>query len=112
MTKLCCSEQQDGGGYDPQIAANQTTRTFSGLLRSSPGALHLPSAAVCVGVLPGLCVYSSSSDSDSSSDSEGSVLIVLTPFPSTARPTHTHTHTILFFTGVTSQFLSICLFLL
>uniref|UniRef100_H3CMS4 Proteasome activator subunit 3 interacting protein 1 n=1 Tax=Tetraodon nigroviridis TaxID=99883 RepID=H3CMS4_TETNG len=64
------SKQQDGGGDDAPTAASQTTRTFSSLLRSSPGALHLPSAAVCVGVLPGLCVYSSSSDSDSSSDSE------------------------------------------
>lgn len=41
----------------------------------SPGAgvLHLPSAAVCVGILPGLGAYSGSSDSESSSDSEGSV---------------------------------------
>ncbi|XP_011617237.2 PSME3-interacting protein isoform X1 [Takifugu rubripes] len=70
-----CNVQQDGGGErgheddDPQTAATQT-RSFSALLHSGPGGLHLPSAAVCVGVLPGLCVYSSSSDSDSSSDSE------------------------------------------
>uniref|UniRef100_A0AAY5EHS1 FAM192A/Fyv6 N-terminal domain-containing protein n=1 Tax=Electrophorus electricus TaxID=8005 RepID=A0AAY5EHS1_ELEEL len=38
------------------------------------GVLHLPSAAVCVGILPGLGAYSGSSDSESSSDSEGSVL--------------------------------------
>lgn len=37
------------------------------------GVLHLPSAAVCVGILPGLGAYSGSSDSESSSDSEGSV---------------------------------------
>ncbi|XP_046890966.1 PSME3-interacting protein isoform X2 [Hypomesus transpacificus] len=35
-----------------------------------PGVLHLPSAAVCVGILPGLGAYSGSSDSESSSDSE------------------------------------------
>ncbi|XP_072551892.1 PSME3-interacting protein isoform X2 [Salminus brasiliensis] len=34
------------------------------------GKLHLPSAAVCVGILPGLGAYSGSSDSESSSDSE------------------------------------------
>lgn len=79
FTEVWCSVQQDGGGEgghegdDPQTAATQTTRSFSALLHSGPGGLHLPSAAVCVGVLPGLCVYSSSSDSDSSSDSEGSV---------------------------------------
>ncbi|TRY82855.1 hypothetical protein DNTS_022065 [Danionella cerebrum] len=37
------------------------------------GVLHLPSAAVCVGILPGLGAYSGSSDSESSSDLEGSV---------------------------------------
>uniref|UniRef100_A0A8C6SP08 Proteasome activator subunit 3 interacting protein 1 n=1 Tax=Neogobius melanostomus TaxID=47308 RepID=A0A8C6SP08_9GOBI len=39
-------------------------------LSSDKGVVHLPPAAVCVGVLPGLCNYSGSSDSDSSSDSE------------------------------------------
>lgn len=34
------------------------------------GVLHLPSAAVCVGILPGLGAYSGSSDSESSSDLE------------------------------------------
>lgn len=43
----------------------------AGVTRS--GVLHLPSAAVCVGILPGLGAYSGSSDSESSSDSEGSV---------------------------------------
>uniref|UniRef100_A0A3P8U1B7 Proteasome activator subunit 3 interacting protein 1 n=1 Tax=Amphiprion percula TaxID=161767 RepID=A0A3P8U1B7_AMPPE len=49
------------------------SETPSAPLSSGQGVLHLPSAAVCVGVLPGLWVYSGSSDSDSSSDSEGSV---------------------------------------
>uniref|UniRef100_A0A673JIN8 FAM192A/Fyv6 N-terminal domain-containing protein n=1 Tax=Sinocyclocheilus rhinocerous TaxID=307959 RepID=A0A673JIN8_9TELE len=43
----------------------------AGVTRS--GILHLPSAAVCVGILPGLGAYSGSSDSESSSDSEGSL---------------------------------------
>uniref|UniRef100_A0A3Q3XN91 FAM192A/Fyv6 N-terminal domain-containing protein n=1 Tax=Mola mola TaxID=94237 RepID=A0A3Q3XN91_MOLML len=51
-----------------------TARTPSAPLSCSQGVLHLPSAAVCVGVLPGLCAYSGSSDSDSSSDSEGSTV--------------------------------------
>ncbi|AWP08894.1 NEFA-interacting nuclear protein NIP30 [Scophthalmus maximus] len=48
---------------------------------SGQGVLHLPSAAVCVGVLPGLWVYSGSSDSESSSDSEGSVDAFMVPYP-------------------------------
>ncbi|KAJ6666187.1 hypothetical protein lerEdw1_001092 [Lerista edwardsae] len=36
-------------------------------------AIHCPSAAVCVGILPGLGAYSGSSDSESSSDSEGTI---------------------------------------
>ncbi|KAJ8335573.1 hypothetical protein SKAU_G00389150 [Synaphobranchus kaupii] len=36
----------------------------------STGVVHLPSAAVCVGILPGLGAYSGSSDSESSTDSE------------------------------------------
>nr|XP_008120534.1 PREDICTED: protein FAM192A isoform X2 [Anolis carolinensis] len=35
--------------------------------------LHCPSAAVCIGILPGLGAYSGSSDSESSSDSEGTI---------------------------------------
>ncbi|XP_010006809.1 PREDICTED: protein FAM192A isoform X1 [Chaetura pelagica] len=44
-------------------------------LGSSSGgsALHCPSAAVCIGILPGLGAYSGSSDSESSSDSEGTI---------------------------------------
>uniref|UniRef100_A0A2K6GQK3 FAM192A/Fyv6 N-terminal domain-containing protein n=1 Tax=Propithecus coquereli TaxID=379532 RepID=A0A2K6GQK3_PROCO len=34
---------------------------------------HCPSAAVCIGILPGLGAYSGSSDSESSSDSEGTI---------------------------------------
>uniref|UniRef100_A0A672TEQ8 Uncharacterized protein n=1 Tax=Strigops habroptila TaxID=2489341 RepID=A0A672TEQ8_STRHB len=35
--------------------------------------VHCPSAAVCIGILPGLGAYSGSSDSESSSDSEGTI---------------------------------------
>ncbi|XP_042352819.1 PSME3-interacting protein isoform X2 [Plectropomus leopardus] len=70
------TEQEDGAGggaggaEDQQTVPGLTTKTPSAPLSSGQGVLHLPSAAVCVGVLPGLCVYSGSSDSDSSSDSE------------------------------------------
>ncbi|KAM9375742.1 PSME3-interacting protein [Pholidichthys leucotaenia] len=66
------TEQEGGaeGAKDQQTVPSLTVKTPSAPLSSSRGVLHLPSAAVCVGVLPGLCVYSSSSDSDSSSDSE------------------------------------------
>ncbi|XP_023257337.1 protein FAM192A [Seriola lalandi dorsalis] len=59
-----------GGAEDKQTLPGLTAKTPSAPLSSSQGVLHLPSAAVCVGVLPGLWVYSGSSDSDSSSDSE------------------------------------------
>ncbi|ELK15411.1 NEFA-interacting nuclear protein NIP30 [Pteropus alecto] len=36
-------------------------------------SIHCPSAAVCIGILPGLGAYSGSSDSESSSDSEGTI---------------------------------------
>uniref|UniRef100_A0A8C8R628 Proteasome activator subunit 3 interacting protein 1 n=1 Tax=Pelusios castaneus TaxID=367368 RepID=A0A8C8R628_9SAUR len=39
----------------------------------SGSAVHCPSAAVCIGILPGLGAYSGSSDSESSSDSEGTI---------------------------------------
>ncbi|NWV00153.1 F192A protein, partial [Upupa epops] len=45
-------------------------------LGSSSGGgstVHCPSAAVCIGILPGLGAYSGSSDSESSSDSEGTI---------------------------------------
>ncbi|XP_034541075.1 PSME3-interacting protein [Notolabrus celidotus] len=69
-------EQEDGAGEgaeraeDKQMVPGLTAKTPSAPVGSGQGTLHLPSAAVCVGVLPGLCVYSASSDSDSSSDSE------------------------------------------
>ncbi|XP_029378179.1 PSME3-interacting protein isoform X2 [Echeneis naucrates] len=59
-----------GGAEDQQTIPGFTAKTTSAPLSSGQGVLHLPSAAVCVGVLPGLWVYSGSSDSDSSSDSE------------------------------------------
>ncbi|XP_028264174.1 PSME3-interacting protein isoform X2 [Parambassis ranga] len=59
-----------GGAEDQQTVPGLTAKMPSGPLSSSQRVLHLPSAAVCVGVLPGLCAYSGSSDSDSSSDSE------------------------------------------
>ncbi|KAL4004211.1 transmembrane anterior posterior transformation protein 1 [Sarotherodon galilaeus] len=58
------------GAKDQQTVPGVTAKPPSAALSSGQGVLHLPSAAVCVGVLPGLCVYSGSSDSDSSSDSE------------------------------------------
>ncbi|XP_032329993.1 LOW QUALITY PROTEIN: PSME3-interacting protein-like [Camelus ferus] len=36
-------------------------------------SIHCPSAAICIGILPGLGAYSGSSDSESSSDSEGTI---------------------------------------
>ncbi|XP_006031088.1 protein FAM192A isoform X2 [Alligator sinensis] len=39
----------------------------------SGSSVHCPSAAVCIGILPGLGAYSGSSDSESSSDSEGTI---------------------------------------
>ncbi|XP_071398521.1 PSME3-interacting protein [Centroberyx affinis] len=67
-----------GGGGGGGAGGAEEQRTLAGLTAKSPsaplgagrGVLHLPSAAVCVGVLPGLGAYSGSSDSESSSDSE------------------------------------------
>ncbi|KAK5928483.1 hypothetical protein CgunFtcFv8_013542 [Champsocephalus gunnari] len=77
------TEQEDGAGGAERAEVQQTAlmaKTTSAPLSSERGVLHLPSAAVCVGVLPGLCVYSGSSDSDSSSDSEGSVDTIMLPY--------------------------------
>uniref|UniRef100_A0A3B4Y4L5 Proteasome activator subunit 3 interacting protein 1 n=1 Tax=Seriola lalandi dorsalis TaxID=1841481 RepID=A0A3B4Y4L5_SERLL len=74
-----------GGAEDKQTLPGLTAKTPSAPLSSSQGVLHLPSAAVCVGVLPGLWVYSGSSDSDSSSDSEGSVDAIMLPYPRHSR---------------------------
>ncbi|XP_013855051.1 PSME3-interacting protein [Austrofundulus limnaeus] len=73
------TEQQGGASAGGGTEAPEDHRALPGLTAKTPtappgsahGVLHLPSAAVCVGVLPGLCAYSGSSDSDSSSDSEG-----------------------------------------
>ncbi|XP_061533447.1 PSME3-interacting protein isoform X2 [Phycodurus eques] len=62
--------QRSGGAENPQTVPGLTPKNPSPPLNSGPAVLHLPSAAVCIGVLPGLCDYSGSSDSDSSSDSE------------------------------------------
>ncbi|KAM9855081.1 PSME3-interacting protein [Aulostomus maculatus] len=74
-----------GGAEDHQTVPSLTPKTPSAPLSSSQGVIHLPSAAVCVGVLPGLWVYSGSSDSDSSSDSEGSVDAIMLPYPRHSR---------------------------
>ncbi|XP_016086284.1 PSME3-interacting protein isoform X2 [Sinocyclocheilus grahami] len=60
---------------EESVAGNgsQTDQEAVELKSPGTGVLHLPSAAVCVGILPGLGAYSGSSDSESSSDSEGSV---------------------------------------
>uniref|UniRef100_A0A3B1IV77 Proteasome activator subunit 3 interacting protein 1 n=2 Tax=Astyanax mexicanus TaxID=7994 RepID=A0A3B1IV77_ASTMX len=56
------------GSQTEQETAEQNQVPRAGVARG--GMLHLPSAAVCVGILPGLGAYSGSSDSESSSDSE------------------------------------------
>nr|XP_019961573.1 PREDICTED: protein FAM192A isoform X2 [Paralichthys olivaceus] len=70
ITSLAEEAGGAGGAEDQQTVPDLTSKTPSAPLSSGQGVLHLPSAAVCVGVLPGLWVYSGSSDSDSSSDSE------------------------------------------
>ncbi|XP_068588087.1 PSME3-interacting protein isoform X1 [Cebidichthys violaceus] len=84
------TEQEDGAGAaggakEQQTDPGSTAKTPSAPPSSGQGALHLPSAAVCVGVLPGLWAYSGSSDSDSSSDSEGSVDAIMLPYPRHSR---------------------------
>ncbi|KAL7878737.1 hypothetical protein AOLI_G00097110 [Acnodon oligacanthus] len=56
------------GSQTEQETGEQKPVPRAGVART--GVLHLPSAAVCVGILPGLGAYSGSSDSESSSDSE------------------------------------------
>ncbi|XP_061578331.1 PSME3-interacting protein isoform X1 [Cololabis saira] len=70
-----------GEAEDQRAVPGLTAKSPSAPLSSHQGVIHLPSAAMCVGVLPGLCVYSGSSDSDSSSDSEGSVDAIMSPYP-------------------------------
>ncbi|XP_077049471.1 PSME3-interacting protein [Siphateles boraxobius] len=62
--------QTEQEAVEPKSPAVDMTRS---------GVLHLPSAAVCVGILPGLGAYSGSSDSESSSDSEGSEIEIGSP---------------------------------
>ncbi|CAL8375419.1 unnamed protein product [Arctogadus glacialis] len=75
------SSQSSDSGKKPKIAvetgaSGQDTVGGGAVRAPGPQRLLLPSAAVCVGVLPGLAVlpglgvYSGSSDSESSSDSE------------------------------------------
>ncbi|XP_065516799.1 PSME3-interacting protein-like isoform X3 [Lathamus discolor] len=54
---------------------NQEKTSCVPLGSSSVGGstVHCSSAAVCIGILPGLGTYSGSSDSESSSDSEGTI---------------------------------------
>lgn len=81
------TEQEGGAAPGAGSRDGEEHRAFPGLTAKTPslppahGVLHLPSAAVCVGVLPGLCAYSGSSDSDSSSDSEGSVDAIMSTYP-------------------------------
>ncbi|OXB58504.1 hypothetical protein ASZ78_009069 [Callipepla squamata] len=71
----------DGGNsvkrlkLDTDEEKNQEKPSCVPLGSSSVGgsAVHCPSAAVCIGILPGLGAYSGSSDSESSSDGEGTI---------------------------------------
>ncbi|KAJ8281187.1 hypothetical protein GJAV_G00064500 [Gymnothorax javanicus] len=56
-------------GAEQEVSEGESRNAVS-VSVTEPGVVHLPSAAVCVGILPGLGAYSGSSDSDSSSDSE------------------------------------------
>ncbi|XP_016125713.1 protein FAM192A-like [Sinocyclocheilus grahami] len=67
--KQKAEESVAGNGSQTDQEAFEPKSPGAGVTRS--GILHLPSAAVCVGILPGLGAYSGSSDSESSSDSEG-----------------------------------------
>uniref|UniRef100_A0A0K8S0T1 Protein FAM192A-like n=1 Tax=Crotalus horridus TaxID=35024 RepID=A0A0K8S0T1_CROHD len=62
---------------DPDPDDDKVPEKLSCVPRSSStmsgATLHCPSAAVCIGILPGLGAYSGSSDSESSSDSEATI---------------------------------------
>uniref|UniRef100_A0A6B2F6A9 FAM192A/Fyv6 N-terminal domain-containing protein n=1 Tax=Bothriechis nubestris TaxID=1766655 RepID=A0A6B2F6A9_9SAUR len=58
---------------DPDPDDDKVPEKQSCVPRGSSATLHCPSAAVCIGILPGLGAYSGSSDSESSSDSEGTI---------------------------------------
>ncbi|OXB76063.1 UNVERIFIED_CONTAM: hypothetical protein H355_000162 [Colinus virginianus] len=76
------SHSSDGGNSVKRLKLdtdheekNQEKPSCVPLGSSSMGgsAVHCPSAAVCIGILPGLGAYSGSSDSESSSDGEGTI---------------------------------------
>ncbi|VFV41197.1 protein fam192a-like isoform 1 [Lynx pardinus] len=59
---------------DPDDKSQEAPSCMSlGSTSLSTPSIHCPSAAVCIGILPGLGAYSGSSDSESSSDSEGTI---------------------------------------
>ncbi|KAG7333265.1 hypothetical protein KOW79_003400 [Hemibagrus wyckioides] len=70
-TTTAAPETTGNGSQTEQETVGQKPVPSAGVTRG--GMLHRPSAAMCVGILPGLGAYSGSSDSESSSDSEGSV---------------------------------------
>ncbi|KAL8194711.1 UNVERIFIED_CONTAM: hypothetical protein K2H54_029816 [Gekko kuhli] len=57
----------------PDESPEKTSCLPLGSSSVSEPMVHCPSAAVCIGILPGLGAYSGSSDSESSSDSEGTI---------------------------------------
>lgn len=59
--------------FCPPFAEAPTCMSLGSSSLSGAPSLHCPSAAVCIGILPGLGAYSGSSDSESSSDSEGTI---------------------------------------
>ncbi|KAK3548841.1 hypothetical protein QTP70_020721 [Hemibagrus guttatus] len=70
-TTAAAAETTGNGSQTEQETVGQKPVSSAGVTRG--GMLQRPSAAMCVGILPGLGAYSGSSDSESSSDSEGSV---------------------------------------
>ncbi|XP_060733976.1 PSME3-interacting protein isoform X2 [Tachysurus vachellii] len=67
-TMTAAAETTGNGSQTDQETVGQKSVPRAGVTRG--GTLHRPSAAMCVGILPGLGAYSGSSDSESSSDSE------------------------------------------
>ncbi|XP_060779808.1 PSME3-interacting protein isoform X2 [Neoarius graeffei] len=67
-TTAVSAETTGDGSQIEQETGEQKPVPRAGVTRG--GMLHRPSAAMCVGILPGLGAYSGSSDSESSSDSE------------------------------------------
>ncbi|KAF7699037.1 hypothetical protein HF521_003779 [Silurus meridionalis] len=67
-TTAAAAETTGNGSQTEQETGEQKPVLEPGVTRG--GMLHRPSAAMCVGILPGLGAYSGSSDSESSSDSE------------------------------------------